>query len=77
MEQERMSAASVMLTMETINELINSLVSLQRIQNAPFHLEKLGLSIVDVNRIINLLSDYDKALEAALRNTNVQWPPKV
>lgn len=72
-----MSAASVMLTMETINELINRLVELQSVPNVALHLDKVHLTLVDINRIINLLGDYDKALEVALRNTNVAWPPQV
>lgn len=71
------SASSLMMTSEGINRSINQLVALQTKPNAPQLLEKLGMSIVDVNRTINLLGEYDKVIEHVLRITNAEWPPDV
>ena len=71
------SATSLMIACDGIRQSINQLVALQSKPDAPQLLEKLGMTIVDVNRTINLLGEYDRILEHVLRKTNVEWPPNL
>ena len=71
------SVTSLLVASEGIQQSINKLVELQRLANAPQLLEKLGLTLVDVNRTINLLGEYDKVIEHVLKKTNAEWPPNL
>ena len=69
------SITSILMDCEAITQTINKLVELQRLPSAGQYLDSLGLTFVDINRTINLLSDYDKILEALLKTSRVDWPP--
>lgn len=71
------SAASIMMASETVTRSINLLVELQKKPNAGELLDKLGLTFVDVNRMINVLDEYDKVLDHVLKTSHIEWPPNL